>query len=739
MKKIAVFASGEGTNLQSLIDACAVNRIRGKITLVVSNNDGVGALRRAQRAGIETLISHQKDFATPDEFNAFLAFECQKRGIDLICLAGFMLLLKPPLLKAFPWRIMNVHPALLPAFGGKGMYGRHVHEAVLKSGARVTGCTVHFIDEQYDRGHIVAQSTAPVLPTDTPETLAARVRAQEHYVYPKAVGLYCDDRLQVSDEKLTILPSHRDKSSRIKRALLSVSDKTGLIEFAKGLQELGVELISTSGTAKALQQAGLEIRPLDSVTGFPEILGGRVKTLHPYIHGAILLRRKDPVQVREAELFGLEPIDLVVVNLYPFKETAAKARDPFSLEVVEQIDIGGVALIRAAAKNYEDVAVLTSPADYKAVLEELSKDQGQLSPETRRSLALKGFQHTAAYDAMISGAWAGAAEAAGQPAPVPAPASIFPVKFPIELTKIQDLRYGENPHQKAALYGWADAGGASFKQLHGKELSYNNLLDAAGTWDAVNEFEQPAAVIFKHVTPSGIGVGATQLEAFNAAWACDPLSAFGGVLAFNRPLTAAVATMLSKRFVEVIVAPGFEPEALQLMKGKPNVRLLERTAKPSNRLQLRSIDAEILVTEPDRALLGDQWKVASKRAPTPDEEAAMRFAWAAGKHVKSNAIVLAGPTATVGIGAGQMSRVDSVHMAGVKFKEYLRSGSPAPKALVLSSDAFFPFRDGIDAAATLGISAIIQPGGSIKDSEVIAAADEHNLAMVMTGMRHFRH
>jgi phosphoribosylaminoimidazolecarboxamide formyltransferase/IMP cyclohydrolase len=742
MKKIAVFASGEGTNLQALLDACAGGRVKGTVSLVVSNNDGVGALRRAQRAGVETLVSSQKDFATPEEYNAHLAFECQKRGIDLVCLAGFMLQLKTPLLKAFPWRIMNIHPALLPSFGGKGMYGRHVHEAVLKSGAKVTGCTVHFIDEDYDRGHILVQSTAPVLPGDTPETLAARVRAQEHWAYPKAVALWCDDRLKVTDAGVEILSSHKDKSPRIKRALLSVSDKAGLVELAKGLQEMGVEIVSTSGTARALQQAGVDIRPLDSVTGFPEILQGRVKTLHPNIHGAILLRRKDPSQAREAELFGIEPIDLVVVNLYPFAETAAKFPDPFSLDVVEQIDIGGVALIRAAAKNFEDVAVLTSPSDYKTVLEEMGKGQGQLDQDTRRRLALKAFRHTSSYDTMISQAWAGAetAAAAGvKAAAVPVPASAFPDRFPVELAKIQDLRYGENPHQKAALYAWADAGGASFKQIQGKELSYNNLLDAAGTWDAVNEFDEPAAVIFKHVTPSGIAVGKNQLDAFNAAWACDPLSAFGGVLAFNRPLTAGVAQLLSKRFVEVIVAPGYEPEALQLMKTKPNVRLLQRAEKPSRRLQLRSLDNEILVTEPDRALFGADWKVATKRKPSPDEEAALKFAWAAGKHVKSNAIVLAGPSATVGIGAGQMSRVDSVHMAGVKFKEYLRVGGQAPAALVLASDAFFPFRDGIDAAATLGISAIVQPGGSIKDSEVIAAADEHNLAMVLTGMRHFRH
>lgn len=746
LKRIAVFASGEGTNLQALIDACASRRIRGEIALVVSNNPDVGALRRAQRAGIETLISHPKDFATPEEYNAQLAHECKQREIDLICLAGFMLLVKSPLLKAFPWRIMNIHPALLPAFGGKGMYGRKVHEAVIASGAKVSGCTVHFIDEEYDKGRIICQATVPVLPSDTPETLAARVRAQEHFIYPKAVALFCEDRLSV-DEKgaLQAKPSLLDRTGRIKRALLSVSDKTGLVEFARGLQDMGVELVSTSGTAKILQDAGLQIRALDTVTGFPEILSGRVKTLHPNIHGAILLRRKDPQQAKEAEIFGIEPIDLVVVNLYPFAQTVAKASDPFSLEVVEQIDIGGVALIRAAAKNFEDVAVAVSPADYPAILKEMEENQCQLAEPTRRALALSAFRHTADYDTMISRAWSKVPVPAGAPdgaATIPAeqPAvEEFPQKMTLELARLQTLRYGENPHQKAALYVRAAAGGASFTQLHGKELSYNNLLDAFGTWDAVAEFGEPAAVVFKHVTPSGIATGETLLDAFNAAWACDPLSAFGGVLAFNRVVGLDIAELLSKRFVEVLVAPGYEPKALELLKKKPNVRLLVRKDPPSKALQLRSLGEEILVTEPDRALFGPDWKVVTKRAPNENEERALRFAWAACKHVKSNAIVLAGPTATVGIGAGQMSRVDSVHMAGVKYKEYLRSGGQAPAALVAASDAFFPFRDGLDAAATLGISAIVQPGGSIKDQEVIAAADEHGLAMVMTGMRHFRH
>ncbi|MBI2787538.1 MAG: bifunctional phosphoribosylaminoimidazolecarboxamide formyltransferase/IMP cyclohydrolase [Elusimicrobia bacterium] len=702
--KIAVFASGEGTNLQALLDACADGRVRGSVAL-------------------------QNEHPTAEEYNAFLAQECKKRGIELICLAGFMLKIARPLIDAYPGRILNVHPALLPAFGGQGMYGKKVHEAVVAAGVKVSGATIHVVDEEYDHGPIVLQATVPVLATDTPGTLAARVLAQEHWIYTRAVALFAEGRAKLEDGRFTVKPSPHEASPRLKRALISVSDKTGVVEFAKGLHELGVEIVSTSGTFKALVQAGLPVRPLETMTGFPEILDGRVKTLHPHVHGAILLRRKDPKQVREAELFGLEPIDLVVVNLYPFAKTAAEANDPYEQNVIEQIDIGGVALIRAASKNFEDVAVLTAPSDYAGVLAELNAAQCRLSPETRKRLALTGFRHTAEYDTMISGAWSGGPAAAKEEGG-------FPARLENRLIKVQDLRYGENPHQKAALY--ASEAGMSFSKLHGKELSYNNLLDAAGTWDAVSDFEAPAAVVFKHVTPAGIGVGETIEQAFDKAWATDPLSAFGGALAFNRPVTRAIAELLSKRFVEVLVAPAYDPEALEILTKKPNVRILVRTRPPTHALQLRSIGDEVLVTEPDRAIAGPDWKVVSKRAPTANEEAALKFAWTAAKHVKSNAIVLAGPDRTVGIGAGQMSRVDSVHMAGVKFKLWLRDNE-GPTALVLASDAFFPFRDGIDAAFTLGISAIIHPGGSIKDAEVIAAADEHGLAMVMTGMRHFRH
>jgi len=738
--RIAVLASGEGTNLQALLDACRGRRIPGEVVLVLSNREGAGALARAQKAGIAALASRPSDFSSPEAHDAFLAAECRKARVDLVCLAGYLLKLQAPMLSAFPGRILNIHPALLPAFGGKGMYGMKVHSAVLASGAKFSGCTVHLADAAYDHGPIVLQAAVPVLPDDTPASLAARVRAQEHWIYPEAVKLFGEDRLRVDDGRVRVLPAADEGSPRVRRAVLSVSDKTGLVEFAKGLEELGIEIVSTSGTARVLQEAGIQVRSLDSMTGFPEILDGRVKTLHPRIHGGILLRRNDPGQAQEARSLGLEPIDLVVVNLYPFEAVAAKASSPYSRDALENIDIGGVALIRAAAKNFEDVAVVVSPADYGGLLGELNTSAGRVNLETRRRLALTAIRHTARYDAMISKAWGDAAVPAAAAAPA---AERFPARMDIHLDRVQTLRYGENPHQQAALYMRSERGQPSFEQVGGKDLSYNNLLDAFGAWQAVSEFETPAAVIFKHVTPSGVGAAPDLGRALDLAWACDPLSAFGGIIAVNRPFTAALAERLAKRFLEVIAAPAFEPDALALLRKKAKLRLIVMSAPPPPTLLLRSLADEVLVTEPDRLVFGDAIRCVTKRQPTPDEEAALRFAWRAAKPVRSNAIVLAGPAgdkayATVGIGAGQMSRVDSVHIAGVKFALFCED-NPAPSPLVLASDAFFPFRDGLESAASLGVSAIIQPGGSVRDEEVIAAADERDLAMVFTGMRHFRH
>ena len=732
MLKLAVFASGEGTNLQAILDACRSKRVAGEVVLVISSREDAGALRRAEKAGVKALSVRAKDFSDSEARDAYLASACRDAGADLLCLAGWLLKVTEPLLTAFPDRILNLHPALLPAFGGQGMFGARVHEAAVEAGAKVSGCTVHLVDAVYDHGPILLQAAVPVLPNDTPAALAARVRTQEHWIYPEALRLWAEGRVKVEGRRALILPPRAEAAPRIRRALISLSDKTGLVEFAKGLEELGVEIISTSGTAKALVDAGVEVRPLEAVTGYPEILDGRVKTLHPKIHGGILLRRSDPYQAEEARALGLEPIDLVVVNLYPFERVAASASSPYSREVIENIDIGGVTLIRAAAKNFEDVAIIVSPSDYSSILAELSGSGCQLNLETRRRLALEGIRHTARYDAMIAKAWDSAESDIGTVPPLE-----FPAQLSVNLEKAQDLRYGENPHQKAALYRPAGKP-ASFEQLHGKELSYNNLLDAFGTWDAVSEFTGPAAVIFKHVTPSGVGTGRTVVEAFERAWACDTVSAFGGIVAVNRPFPRGLAESLGKRFLEVIVAPSFEPEALEVLRQKKNVRLIAMKTPPSKSLLLRSLGEEVLATAPDRAIFGETLKIVSKRKPTEEEHAALAFAWTAAKHVRSNAIVLAGPDATVGIGAGQMSRVDSVRLSGEKYAEFLKA-NPAPAALVLASDAFFPFRDGIDQAAKLGITALIQPGGSIRDEEVVAAADEHDLAMLFTGLRHFKH
>lgn len=739
MIKVGVFASGEGTNFQAILDACRSGWIPAQVGLLVSSDRGAGALHRAEKAGVETVVVERESFKTPKAFSEAMAATCKKHEIDWVCLAGFMHKLAASFLKAFPDRVLNIHPALLPAFGGKGMYGKHVHEAVLAHGAKITGCTVHFVDEEYDHGPIVLQSPVAVLDGDTPLTLAKRVQEAEHWAYPCAVRLAVQGRLYLEGRKARIL-AEKNGGHRVRRALISVSDKTDVVSFATGLKALGVEIVSTSGTAKTLKEAGIAVRPLSSMTAFPEILGGRVKTLHPKIHGGILYRRQDKSQSDEARAYGLEPIDVVVVNLYPFAETARKAKHPYEPEVIEQIDIGGPAMIRAAAKNYEDVAVVTSPHDYHALLEELKGSGGQLSHNTRMRLAGAAFRHTADYDNVIARTLNGETQ---QPPPLPPPVNgrgnpVLPEVLEIRAVKAQAMRYGENPHQAAALYRF-EGEPPAFEQLQGKPLSYNNLLDAESAWELVGEFGEPAAVICKHNTPCGAGTGRDVFEAWGKAWAGDPLSAFGGILAVNRPVTAAIAKDMTARFMEVVIAPEFEPAALELYKSKQNLRLLRRTTPPSRRLSLRSIGGELLVQEPDRQLLlKDALKVVGKRKPTAAEMRAMEFAWTLAKHVRSNAIVLAGEDRSIGIGSGQMSRIDSVRWAGIKAADWLKE-NPRPEALVLASDAFFPFRDGIDEAARLGVTAVIQPGGSVRDEEVIKAADEHGLALVFTAIRHFRH
>jgi phosphoribosylaminoimidazolecarboxamide formyltransferase/IMP cyclohydrolase len=513
------------------------------------------------------------------------------------------------------------------------------------------------------------------------------------------------------------------------RALLSVYDKSGLLELAQTLHRRGVEIISTGGTASYLQEADIPVRAVSDVTGFPEILGGRVKTLHPHIHGAILAKREDAGQMGQLAELGLTPIDLVVVNLYPFEKTIA-APDCSRAEALENIDIGGPCMIRAAAKNYPGVAVLTSPEQYGAFLQQLDELEGCTTLALRERWAAAAFARTTSYDSAINAYLATEIPAGG--------ASGFPQSLAMHLHKIQDLRYGENPHQAAAFY--AEANGPAFgQQLHGKELSYNNILDIHSAVGLAAEFSEPAVAIVKHNNPCGAAIGFDLLDAWGKALATDPVSAFGGIVALNEPLTRVdLAAKLAEIFLEVVVAPDFSPEVLDQLRSKKNLRLIRwpaHSVHPSMR-DVRKVSGGFLLQNVDiEPVDPTAYKVVSRRAPSEVERQSMLFGWRVAKWVKSNAIIFAGPDRTLGIGAGQMSRVDSSRLAVMKAENAGLSlhGSAA------ASDAFFPFRDGLDVLAAAGATAVIEPGGSVRDDEVIAAADEHTLALIFTGMRHFRH
>jgi phosphoribosylaminoimidazolecarboxamide formyltransferase/IMP cyclohydrolase len=507
-------------------------------------------------------------------------------------------------------------------------------------------------------------------------------------------------------------------------ALLSVSEKSGLVEFARGLVSHGYALVSTGGTAKALREAGLAVRDISEVTQFPEMLDGRVKTLHPAVHGGLLARRDLPEHMAAIAAHGIAPIDLVCVNLYPFRETAAKP-GLHPEEVIEQIDIGGPSMLRSAAKNFASVTVVVDPADYGRVLEALAN--GGDASELRRDLAEKVYAHTAAYDAAIAG-WFAAQRG-----------ERFPERLTMGFERVQTLRYGENPGQAAAFYTEQPGRGlAALRQHGGKELSFNNLLDLEGAMLAIDPFgDEPACAIIKHTTPCGLATGRTALEAYQKALACDPVSAFGSVIAFSVPVDEAAAQAVASLFVECLIAPAFSPEALQALGAKKNLRVLEGAARSTGTaLDVKGVRGGILVQERAPSVLTDgNWRVVSKRQPTSAELRDLLFAWRAVASVKSNAIVLARDGATIGIGAGQMSRVDAAFLAVHK----ARVAGHDPHGAALGSDAFFPFRDGVDQAAAAGVRTIVQPGGSVRDDEVIAAADEHGMAMVFTGQRTFRH
>ena len=521
----------------------------------------------------------------------------------------------------------------------------------------------------------------------------------------------------------------------VRRALLSVSDKTGLIELATALAARNVELLSTGGTAKAIREAGLPVKDVSEVTGFPEMMDGRVKTLHPTVHGGLLGRAGTDDAVMAEH--GIAPIDLLVLNLYPFESVTARA-DCTLAEAVENIDIGGPAMLRSAAKNFARVAVATSPDQYAALLAELDTNHGALSAAKRFALSVAAFNRVAQYDAAISNYLSAVDDASGD---VPARAP-FSAQANGSFVKVMDLRYGENPHQQAAFYRDlhpAPGSLATFEQLQGKELSYNNIADGDAAWECVRQFDAPACVIVKHANPCGVAVGAACGDAYELAYATDPTSAFGGIIAFNRTLDAATAkAILDRQFVEVLIAPDYAPGALDYARKKANVRVLRIPLAPPSAgfIDTKRVGSGLLMqTADDRVVTREDLKVVTGLAPTDAQFADLLFAWKVAKFVKSNAIVYARDHRTIGVGAGQMSRVYSARIAGIKAAD----AGLAVEGSVMASDAFFPFRDGIDAAAAAGIKAVIQPGGSMRDGEVVAAADEHGIAMVFTGVRHFRH
>lgn len=512
-----------------------------------------------------------------------------------------------------------------------------------------------------------------------------------------------------------------------KRALLSVSDKTGIVDFAKGLTELGFEIISTGGTAKALKDAGLSVIGVSDITGFPECLDGRVKTLHPKIHAGILAMRSNPEHVKQLEELGVDTIDVVGINLYPFRQTIAKEGVAFE-EAIENIDIGGPTMIRAAAKNYQDVAVVVDPSDYEKILAEY-KEGGEVTLETKLDLAYKVFEHTASYDTLIS---TYLRNQIGK--------ELFPKTLSLTFEKVQDMRYGENPHQAAVFYkelGNVDGTLAGAKQLHGKELSYNNINDANGALELVKEFDEPAVVACKHANPCGVGTGSTILEAYIRAYEGDPVSIFGGIIAANREIDEATATEINKIFIEIVIAPSFTQGAIDVLTKKKNIRLLElptiAVKRGKNEFDMKRVMGGLLVQQRDNELYNEEdWKVVTESAPTEKEIEDLKFAWKVVKHAKSNGIAIAKDKMSLGVGPGQTNRIVPTHVA-------IDYAGERAKGAVLASDAFFPFPDCVEAAAKAGIRAIIQPGGSLNDQASIDAANKHGIAMIFCGMRHFKH
>jgi phosphoribosylaminoimidazolecarboxamide formyltransferase/IMP cyclohydrolase len=656
-----------------------------------------------------------------------------------------MRIVGPAVLAGYAGRILNTHPSLLSAFPG----GHAVADAIAH-GAAVTGCTVHLVDATLDGGPIVAQEAVAILPGDDAASLHARIRAVEHRLLPRAVALLLAGAVAVAPGTRRVVIDLERADATIptpRRALLSVSDKTCLADLGRGLVPRGFELVSTGGTARALRDAGLPVTDVAAVTGFPEMLDGRVKTLHPRVHGGLLADRRLPEHRRQLIAAAIAPFELVVVNLYPF--AAALERPGITVdELIEEIDIGGPSMVRAAAKNHASVAIVTSPARYEGILAALDAPGG-LDDRLRRELALEAFAHTAAYDARIAAELPGRMVAAGL---LDAPADPYPPTLTLALEKVETLRYGENPHQPAARYrrpGTTIADGlfgVERAPLQGKTLSYNNVLDAAAASALGRALRGPGVVIVKHTNPCGAAERPSLLDAWAASLDADPVSAFGGVVALTRPVDRAVAEQLVSIFLEIVIAPAYDPAALEVLATKPNVRVLVDEAladdAPPGRLEptgsLRTAGGAVLVGVPDIATDDPAtWACATRRTPSDAELLDLDLAWRLVRGVTSNAIVLVRDRRLVGMGSGQTSRVDAARQAVAKAHAML--GPTATIGAVCASDAFFPFPDAIEVCLAAGVTAVAQPGGSMRDAEAIAAVDGAGATMLMTAVRHFRH
>jgi len=751
--RIAVGVSGRGSNLRALV-ACAVRgELRGDVVVVFADRP-CAALDWAAEQGIETIL-------VPRGEDAILAETIVALAPDVVVLAGYLRLIGPAMLAAFGGRILNVHPSLLPAFPGL-----HGARDALAAGVAVTGVTVHLVDATLDGGPIVAQEGVPVLPGDDEETLLARIHPVEHRLLPAAVAALLAGALRVPDgaRRAVLDPGLVDvRVPEPRRALLSVWDKTGVADLGRGLVALGFELVSTGGTARALREAGLPVTDVSAVTGFPEMLDGRVKTLHPRVHAGLLADRRRADHRETLVAAGIAPFDIVVVNLYPFAAAARKPGLSFD-ELVEEIDIGGPSMVRAAAKNHASVAIVTSPARYGDILAALEA-HGGIPLDLRSALAVEAFRHTAAYDARIAAELPRRMFDAGIPLPaepgLPGAEDPYPPVLTISLEKVDTLRYGENPHQPAARYRRTDRepipGEGPFATgeppLQGKALSYNNVLDASAAAALARLMRGPAVVICKHTNPCGAAERPTLLEAWDAAHAGDPVSAFGGVVAVTGTVDAALAAKLVSIFLEVVVAAAFDEGARDVLAAKPNLRLVvdpsidasaDRSGLTARGLlrvdylgSVRTAGGAVLVTAPD-TLPDDpaEWACTTSRRPNATELRDLDLAWRLCRGVVSNAIVLVRDGMLVGLGSGQVSRVDACGQAVEKARTFEGAGATGAAA---ASDAFFPFADGPQLLLDAGVTAIVQPGGSMRDAEVLTLVEAAGATMMVTGKRHFRH